>query len=379
VGPGELAVGLCADAGQPRPDTPVDGKRPVRQRHRRLAGLIGRRPLVVLPRPQVGGLGPGPPLLADPDVAEHVGQLVHPGEQRLGYLPGWHRPAPADRVGADLAGVPDLVVARAEPLVLGAEAARHDAGHRCRADEVEDPHHLAVGVGDQVLVPDRQAAIGEPLLGGDDRGRVVKPVPGERGHVVVRRDAEVGLEAVAGQAPGRGLDAGRDDVHRMPVQADEPGPGPDLQQQPGVLRRAQALVAVALLPPARQVGRHHRVEAAPQPLSHRRGDCAVGGVALVAGFRVRRRWRVLDHRPGACQLPGQPGQPRLGRAREVRMGVEQEPQQGGTRPAGAEHEDRVVTRPGRLVRWHRPPGHRRCAACAFAEHACHRPVCSPPV
>ena len=257
----------------------------------------------------------------------------------------------------------------------GAEAAGHDPRRRRRADELEDPGDLGVRVGDQVLVPDREAAVGEVLLGRDDGRRVVEPVPGQRGHVVVGRTADVRLEPVAGQTPRRRLDAGRDDIHRMPVQADESRLRPDPQQQPRVLRRPQALVAVPPLPPAPQVGGHHRVEAAPQPRGHRRGDRGVGRAAVRRGCG---RPGVLDHRPRGGQLPGQPRQPGLGRAGQVRVGVEQEPQQGGARSAGAEHEDRIVAsaarrrRPGSAL-----PGRPRLAVAHTRLRPCRPPAAGP--
>ena len=70
------------------------------------------------------------------------------------------------------------------------------------------------------------------------------------------------------------------------------------------------------------------------------------------------RWRgVLDHRPRGGQLPGQPGQPCLRRAGQVRMGIEQEPHQRGAGPAGAQDENRVVAWAARLFL--SPARHRR--------------------
>src|SRR5450756_159727 len=307
---------IPAEAGETRLDAATD------------RGGTGRRPRVlrtglgrswrIARRPEPGWPGPCAPALADLDIAEHVRQLVDPVEQRCRYEPGRYRPAPADRAGADLGRIPYLVVTRAEPLVVEAKAAVRDPGNGPHADEIEHSPGLVVWMRDQVLVPDWQAAVGEALLRRDDRRGVVKPVPGERRHVVVLRTGDIRLESVAGQTPRGRLESRPDDIHRMPVQADEPGTWPDPQQQARVLRRPQALVAIPVLPAPGQIGRDHRIEATPQPFGHRLGERAVvRAVRRLSRLDGRRGRSVLDHRPRGGQLPGMPG-PDGHRARTAR-------------------------------------------------------------
>ena len=76
----------------------------------------------------------------------------------------------------------------------------------------------------QVLVPHPVAATRGIAPRTPAIARVVHPVPGQRHHRVARRAGDVRIEPVPVQPERAGLKPGADHVHRMPVQADEPGP-----------------------------------------------------------------------------------------------------------------------------------------------------------
>src|ERR1700733_15016325 len=127
--------------------------------------------------------------------------------------------------------MPDLVVGRAEPLPFRGEAPSGDSRILRYAEELEDAGSDFFRVADQVLVPYPVTGCGELFLRGQDGTCAVNPEPCQRPHHVAWSAGDIRVEPIAAQAPRTCLDAGRDHVHRVAVQAQELRLRIDPQQQ----------------------------------------------------------------------------------------------------------------------------------------------------
>ena len=135
---------------------------------------------------------------------------------------------------------------------------------------------------------------------------MIRPEPGEREHGVVRGIGCVGIEPEAFQSPRARLDPRGDDIHRVPVQADEFHPREQLQHQVRVPGRVHALVAVAFLASPLQVLPDHLVRRIPDAREHGLGN---RGNRAVAVFQQRC---PRQQGPRARQLGAHRGQVGLG-------------------------------------------------------------------
>ena len=238
--------------------------------------------------------------------------------------------------------MPDLVVGRPGPLPFRRETRFWQTRHGRHSEEAEDRVAHLLGVGDQVLVPHPERTLAEAFLNPQDQRHVGRPELGQRQHRVAGRTIRIRVEPEAVEPPGARLDSGGDHIHGMPVQAQELRIGEDGPEHVSVLRRAEALIAVAPLPPPLKVWRDHLIHGVPDP-----GQRGVGDGRRLTHPLGRKR-RAFELRPDAGDLRTHRRQPGLGRAGQVGVRIEQEPQQGRSGPARTEHEYRLSARQGWL-------------------------------
>jgi hypothetical protein len=139
------------------------------------------------------------------------------------------------------------------------------ARHGPYPEEAEDPVAHPFGVRYQVLVPHPVRALVEAFLHGHDQRNIGRPELGQRQHRVAGRKIRVRVEPEAVESPGGRLEPGGDHINGVPVHAQELRVGKHGTEHVGVLRRAPALVAVALLSPPPEVGRNHPVHGVAGP------------------------------------------------------------------------------------------------------------------
>jgi hypothetical protein len=166
------------------------------------------------------------------------------------------------------------VIGLALPALVPAhrEALAGDTGLRRNAEEPEDPGaHLLRRV-DEILVPHAVALLRVRQGRGYDRVGVVVPVPGQGQDHVAGSARYVLIETITNRPPRARFDHRGDEVHRMPHQADELRLRVEPLEQPGVLRRPEALVTEALLVLAGQVPGHQLVGYRADPRQHLPGD-----------------------------------------------------------------------------------------------------------
>ena len=190
---------------------------------------------------------------------------------------------------------------------------------------------------DQILVAHPQAPIRETApprpassrtLSAQNRASASTAFPG-----VV---AMYGSKPYPLQAPRARLDAGGDHVHRMPVQADEPRLRIDPQQQ---LARYRAVPR--LLSQYRFFPRRSRYEPTIRSIVSRTPAIAASGITGGSSPRFADSGApsISDHTVASCAHSA--GQVRLRRAGQIRVRIEQEPQQRRARSPVAQHEHRV--------------------------------------
>ena len=169
----------------------------------------------------------------------------------------------------------------------------------------------------------------------------VQPVASDGGHVVAWVPCGERLESVILQAPRACLNSRCNHVHAMPVQADEPRIRIHLGEQPGVPERVRRFVTPPPLAETTQVMAEGAIDRRTQ-----RGDYL---------RLVRRQFRAvgpgpLEDRPEVRELPAYLADMGFRRTGEVRMAVQDKPEQGGPGSARGQHEDRRL---GWIVRYSR--------------------------